>query len=199
MREVVGRGVLPGELFGGRVVDCGEVAGSARAAGSTIDGRDGRGTLAKRADGGGGCGYRRCGDGGGSGSGGGGGGVAVAPAIIGVQRRVERERVKDVLNRWLRSVSGNRQLGPCGACAIARCDATPHVCVDERAKVDVRGRARRFARRFAGGAAEERSRARRGRWGREALGRGCGREAPARAHVLGLRRFWEGVGRGEVL
>lgn len=88
----------------------------------------------------------------------------VAPGIVERKRRVERERVKDVLRGWVgewrrRGWESRKEEG--------------------ESKPDVRRLVRRFAR--SGDRGPE--------W-RE--GR---REEPARAKVLGLRRFWEKVGR----
>ncbi|KAG9240212.1 hypothetical protein BJ878DRAFT_311684 [Calycina marina] len=86
----------------------------------------------------------------------------VAPALIGVKKRVERERVKDILRGWVdgwRKRGGERQV---------------------EQKMDVR----RLAIRFTAKEMEEL------RGGSRKL-----REEPTRAKVLGLRRFWEKVGR----
>jgi len=86
----------------------------------------------------------------------------VAPALVGVKRRVERERVKDVLRGWIEDWKRR---------GVER---------EVEQKMDVR----RLARRIA---ARERE-----------VGEANGkrrREEPARAKVLGLRRFWEKVAR----
>lgn len=88
----------------------------------------------------------------------------VAPGLVGTRRRVERERVKDVLRGWVVSW---REKG------CERGDS----CPEER--IDVRRLAKRFASREAG----------------LQIRRANNREDPARAQVLGLRRFWERVGR----
>jgi hypothetical protein len=100
------------------------------------------------------------------------GGGMLAPALVETKRRVEREKVKDILRGWV------------GEWKVRA--ASMGVEVEE--KTDVR----RIARRFV---ARERERE-----GREAPRWGAGRkadtrESPARANVLGLRRFWEKVGR----
>ncbi|KAH6714253.1 hypothetical protein BKA61DRAFT_735754 [Leptodontidium sp. MPI-SDFR-AT-0119] len=106
-----------------------------------------------------------------------GGGLGLAPALVETKRRVERERVKDTLRGWVEEwrrrgseALEGRELEQGGQ------------------KPDVRRMARRFGRdregrdRDLGGQ----------RWGAQRRER---REAPTRAKVLGLRRFWERVGR----
>jgi len=99
-----------------------------------------------------------------------GGGVGiVAPGLIEVKRRVEKERVKDLLRGWVEEWRRR------GSEALRE--------GEEVQRPDVRRMAKRFARE-----GREQS-----RWGP-----GAGqkrREAPARAKVLGLRRFWERVGK----
>ena len=98
-----------------------------------------------------------------------GAGGFLAPSLIEVKRRVEKERVKDVLRGWIdewRRRGGERDEAP-------------------EQKTDVRRMARRFAREREG---RERDLP---RWGK-AVER---KEDPARAKVLGLRKFWEKVGR----
>jgi hypothetical protein len=95
----------------------------------------------------------------------------VAPSLIETKRRVERERVKDVLRHW---VEDWRRRG---------CEKGESV---REGRPDVRRMARRFAR-----GKENRDVS---RWGAPGVGREK-REAPTRAKVLGLRRFWEKVGR----
>ncbi|PMD30981.1 hypothetical protein L207DRAFT_519664 [Hyaloscypha variabilis F] len=94
----------------------------------------------------------------------GGKGVGMAPSLVGTKRRVERERVRDFLRGW---VEEWRRKG----CEINERE-------EERVEV------RRLARRFVDTKKEA------PRWGRRVETR----EAPARAKVLGLRRFWEKVG-----
>jgi len=95
----------------------------------------------------------------------------LAPSLVETKRRVERERVKDVLRGWVEEWrrKGSESLSLRG------------VEGEEDQKPDVR----RMARRFAGKEREPQ------RWGR----RVDVKEAPTRAKVLGLRRFWEKVGR----
>jgi hypothetical protein len=92
----------------------------------------------------------------------------MAPGLVETKRRVERERVKDLLRGWVeewRRRVGDREV--------------------EGEKMDVRRMARRFAK---SGERESES-----RWGK--LAGEKRRELPTRAKVLGLRRFWEKVGR----
>lgn len=98
------------------------------------------------------------------------GGGFLAPALVETKRKVERERVKDVLRGWVGEWKVRAGLMGDG--------------VEER-RPDVR----RIARRFV---AREREREV-PRWG--AGRRVDTRELPTRAKVLGLRRFWEKVGR----
>ncbi|CAG8983321.1 hypothetical protein HYALB_00007449 [Hymenoscyphus albidus] len=97
----------------------------------------------------------------------------VSPKIVDAKRRVERERVKDVLRGWVGEWRGKRMVQL------------------EREVVDVKPDVRRLATRFARD--REGGNSRQTRWGREAREK---REAPTRAKVLGLRRFWEKVGEG---
>lgn len=88
----------------------------------------------------------------------------LAPTLISTKRRIEREKVKDVLRGWVeewRKRGGERAVG-------------------EESRPNVRILVRRFGRP---GAESGQGRA---------LGR---REAPTRARVAGLTRFWEGKGR----
>lgn len=109
------------------------------------------------------------------------GGGYVSPRLVGVKRRLERESVKDGLRGWL---SGKRRQE-----------------LERREKEEVERSVTTLVRRFAGKAKDrDRERVRdkkeRGRWGRAAIAeekRTTG--APTRAHVLGLRRFWESVGK----
>ncbi|KAE9380946.1 hypothetical protein N431DRAFT_290696, partial [Stipitochalara longipes BDJ] len=95
----------------------------------------------------------------------GGKGVGMAPSLVGTKRRVERERVRDFLRGW---VEEWRQKGS-------------EIKGREEERVEVR----RMARRFVDTKKEV------PRWGRRVETR----EAPTRAKVLGLRRFWEKVGK----
>lgn len=102
-----------------------------------------------------------------------GNGGRVAPGLVETKRRVERERVKDVLRGWVARWS---EMG-------RRADAEV-----EELKPDVRRLARRFGRdgKEKGGVA---------RWGRSVGEQKGRREDPTRAKVLGLRKFWEGIGQ----
>ncbi|MCJ1354181.1 MAG: hypothetical protein MMC33_004168 [Icmadophila ericetorum] len=111
------------------------------------------------------------------------GGGYVSPRLVGVKRRLERESVKDGLRGWL---SGKRRQE-----------------LERREMEEVERSVTTLVRRFAGKAKErerERERARdkkeRERWGRAAIAEEKRRTgAPTRAHVLGLRRFWESIGK----
>jgi F-box-like len=94
-------------------------------------------------------------------------GRGLAPGLVEVKRKVERERVRDFLRGW---VEEWRRKGS-------------EIRKGEAERVEVRWMARRFAEDNKG---QEQS-----RWGRRVEVR----EAPTRAKVLGLRRFWEKVGR----
>ncbi|PVH74089.1 hypothetical protein DL98DRAFT_519497 [Cadophora sp. DSE1049] len=102
-----------------------------------------------------------------------GGGTGLAPALVETKRRVERERVKDTLRHWVEEWRrrGSEALEARGVEDLGQ-------------KPDVRRMARRFGR--------DRETREGPRWGAQ---RREGREAPTRAKVLGLRRFWERVGR----
>jgi hypothetical protein len=104
----------------------------------------------------------------------------LAPSLVETKRRVEKERVKDVLRHW---VEEWRRKG---------WESMEEMSGEQ--KPDVRLIARRFARSGSanGGPDKERE----SRWGRFA-GENR-REMPTRAKVLGLRRFWEKVGRDGV-
>lgn len=101
-------------------------------------------------------------------------GKGMAPGLVEVKRRVERERVKDLLRAWVGEWMrrGSEHAGATGG----------------NEKPDVRRMARRFARENKGREARDGP-----RWGERR--REQGREDPTRAKVLGLRRFWETVGR----
>ncbi|KAL2059775.1 hypothetical protein VTL71DRAFT_10159 [Oculimacula yallundae] len=105
----------------------------------------------------------------------GGGGRGIAPGLVDVKRRVERERVKDRLRGW---VEEWRRRG---------CEREVEWVEGERVEVW------RLVRRFAREGTEGRDDGEK-RWGAQRR-TGNGREAPTRAKVLGLRRFWERVGR----
>lgn len=109
---------------------------------------------------------------------------------MGIRRRLEFESRRDGLRGWL---SG-------GVVERKRKEVEER---EERRERERRGLVRRLARRFTVGSKDGKSRE--GRWGREARGMiavGGGTEGPCkeptRAHVLGLRRYWEGIinGRG---
>ena len=97
---------------------------------------------------------------------------------MGIKRGLERERVKDGLRAWLKG--------------RVRAELERRMRDGEREQCwTVKGMVRRFASVAGRGGAP---------CGEEAVwGKGAGerrrRDEPARARVLGLRRFWEGVGR----
>jgi hypothetical protein len=100
----------------------------------------------------------------------------VSPALVEKKRMVERERVRDFLRSWVEvwRVRGERVKGEEGG-----------------EKPDVRVLVRRFAR----GSLQQEGREQQSRWGAQARMGGNVKEEPTRAKVLGLRRFWEKVGR----
>jgi hypothetical protein len=101
----------------------------------------------------------------------------VSPALVEKKRMVERERVRDFLRSWVEvwRVRGEKVKG----------------CGEEGGKPDVRVLVRRFAR----GSQQQDGREQQSRWGAQAKRGGSTKEEPTRAKVLGLRRFWEKVGR----
>ena len=98
----------------------------------------------------------------------------VAPALVETKRKIERERIKDVLRNWVGKLRDRT------ACATLEA---------QEPAVDVQGLAKRF-----GAWAELRQSNKPIRWGERSITRS--RDLPTRAKVLGLRRFWERVGRG---
>lgn len=120
------------------------------------------------------------------------GGCVVRGGLVEVRRRVERERVKDGLRGWV----GEWRYVFCAVGTDVKADFLgrrrgweSRMDAVEEQKPDVRRLVRRFARdKDANGNA-----GRSGRWGRNAEGRKM--EEPTRAKVLGLKRFWEKVGR----
>lgn len=99
--------------------------------------------------------------------------MGLAPSLVETKRRIERERVKDVLRSWIEEW---RRRGSDFRDTEA-----------ENQRPDVRRIARKFAKDSRVGEREKES-----RWGRAAKKE---RELPTRAKVLGLRRFWESVAR----
>jgi len=91
----------------------------------------------------------------------------IAPSLISTKRRIEKEKVKDILRHWIEEWGSK---GP------------RTVKVEERPVV--RTLARRFARGVDGASKEGLGQ----RWGPDK------KELPTRAKVLGLRRFWEKIG-----
>jgi len=99
----------------------------------------------------------------------------VAPSIIEVKRKIEREKLKDGLRSWI-----------AGRAKVAEKRARG---VSQREKPSVRNLVQRFARR---GVAKEGTEP---NWGPRAVEKRSRTSEPTRAHVLRLRKFWEGVGR----
>ena len=97
----------------------------------------------------------------------------MAPSIIGVKRKVERERLKDGLRAWV----------------ARRAEVVQKKLAQEREKPSVRSLVQRFGRRAATGKEGKEV-----RWGKVA-GEKRKKGEPTRAHVLGLRRFWESMGK----
>ncbi|KAI9818850.1 MAG: hypothetical protein M1827_007671 [Pycnora praestabilis] len=101
-------------------------------------------------------------------------GGGLAPSIIEVKRKVEREKVKDGLRAWLAGraevVERRSQRG------------------GDKEKPSVRSLVQRFARRTGGKDGRE------CRWSYPSAEKRRRGGEPARANVLGLRKFWEGVG-----
>ena len=102
-----------------------------------------------------------------------GGYMGLAPSLVETKRRIERERVKDVLRGW---IEGWRRRGSDSRDAEA-----------DNQRPDVRRIARKFAKECRVGEREKES-----RWGKAAKRE---MELPTRAKVLGLRKFWEKVAR----
>lgn len=108
-------------------------------------------------------------------------GEGMAPGLVGLKRKIERERVKDGLRGWVeewrrKGWEERRRLDELNGA---------------EGKPDVRRLVRRFARDRTTNNSDSRQ-----RWGGNAERR---REDPTRANVLGLKRFWEGVGRGDTI
>jgi hypothetical protein len=99
--------------------------------------------------------------------------MGLAPGLVETKRKIERERVKDVLRSWIEDW---RRRGSDSREGEA-----------ENQRPDVRRIARKFARDSKAGEKEKES-----RWGKTARRE---RELPTRAKVLGLKRFWEKVAR----
>ena len=113
-----------------------------------------------------------------------GGRGSIAPSIVNTKRKVERERIKDGLRAWLDrkadvvAVRGEKNK-------------------DDEVVKSVRGLVRRFTARWKADVQDPDAHAKRGNG---SYGVGCSgkeKEAPTRAHVYGLRRFWEGLAKGQ--
>ena len=112
--------------------------------------------------------------------------AGVAPSLVGAKRSIERERVKDSLRNWLE-----------GRPATAERERRQRQVLRE----EKRG-VRDLVRRFKAWAIDEERPVKQGMAStstgrrlpsRPALSRKDPCEAPTRANVLGLRRFWEGL------
>ncbi|KAH8816020.1 hypothetical protein F5884DRAFT_667027 [Xylogone sp. PMI_703] len=101
----------------------------------------------------------------------------VAPTLIETKRRIEKEKVKDMLRHW---VEEWRRKGS---------EMNDEQHGSEYSRPNVRRLARRFARESSRTGAA--SSVEVPRWGRKLQQK----ENPPRAKVLGLKRFWEKVGR----
>ncbi|TGO58936.1 hypothetical protein BOTNAR_0172g00220 [Botryotinia narcissicola] len=100
----------------------------------------------------------------------------VAPGLVGIKRKVERERVKDGLRAWVEGWRG--RVG----------EKEREIEGTREGKEEVK----RLVKRIAGRDVDRgEGAAGRGTWGKKVERR----EITARAKVLGLRRFWEKVGR----
>jgi hypothetical protein len=107
----------------------------------------------------------------------------IAPSLISTKRRIEKERVKDILRNWI--AEWGRK------CAVNNKRERRNEAA-ERSKPNVRMLARKFGKPKTG--TEEWPST--PRWGSSAAVRTL--ELPTRGKVLGLRIFWEGLGRSSV-
>ena len=108
-----------------------------------------------------------------------GGRGSIAPSIVNKQRMVERERIKDGLRAWLDKKAG----------------AVTDKVRDEEGGRSVRGLVRRFTARWKADAPVEKGAKARQSWASGTEKRS--KDPPTRAHVYGLRRFWEGLAKGQ--
>ncbi|KAI9850529.1 MAG: hypothetical protein M1838_005538 [Thelocarpon superellum] len=128
-------------------------------------------------------------------------GGGVAPLLVGARRSVERERVKDRLRGSVGARKGREVAEKRGWISAAGSSGAR----EERERPNVRNMAARFARRARVATSEASGReAGSSRWGRAVAAakereKARALEAPTRAKVLGLRRFWESVGRASVV
>lgn len=108
------------------------------------------------------------------------GGGPVAPGIVGVKRRVERERIKDGLRAWLEKKA--RRVGV---------EDEMQREADEAGRISVRRLVQKFTSQWKGNGNGGGS-----RWGEKRRGVNT-RVEPPRAHVYSLRKFWEGLAMGQ--
>ena len=169
MRELVGRGVLPGECFFGGFEGRRAIGGGGDSSGGASS-SNGDTTSDKRIIVGGGY---------------------VSPGLVGLKRGLERERVKDGLRGWL--------VGRRVRMEMERRSREGEMERERGVKGLVRrfaGREKISGEEGAGGMRGGRPGEKESRWGRGAVaGEKRKRGEPTRAHVYALRRFWEGVGR----
>ena len=113
-----------------------------------------------------------------------GGRGSIAPSIVNAKRKVERERIKDGLRAWLDRKANT---------VAARSEKT----TNEDTSMSVRGLVRRFTARRKADTQDNGSNAKSGdkKWNPAYSKKQ--REAPTRAHVYSLRRFWEGLAMGQ--
>lgn len=116
----------------------------------------------------------------------------VSPVLVEARRRIMRERLKDGLRRWVegRAVAAQRERSDSQSSAVEGVSVRALVkrlqARRERADMDEHYQ-------HLDSVTLEKKRAQRA-WGAEAeKERDRARNQPTRAHVLGLKRFWEGV------
>jgi hypothetical protein len=112
----------------------------------------------------------------------------VSPVLVATRRQIIRERLKDGLRRWVegRAVAAQRERSFSSA-------AEEGVSVRAVVKRLQARRDRERGEEHVDSVVVEKKRAQRA-WGAEAeKERARARNQPTRAHVLGLKRFWEGV------
>ncbi|KAI9759245.1 MAG: hypothetical protein M4579_002454 [Chaenotheca gracillima] len=124
-------------------------------------------------------------------------GVVVAPGLVGARRKIERERVKDRLRRWLatrqqqyQQQRGRRRLSPLHQTPYRNSDSSPFnsPATSPRSSPHVKSLVRRFARSSRVGISSSTA--------VEAFGSDTSAATcrPTRSHVSRLRSFWERVG-----
>ncbi|KAI5852879.1 hypothetical protein DFP73DRAFT_589937 [Morchella snyderi] len=100
--------------------------------------------------------------------------VRISPVLLGTAKELEKQRVKDMLRGWV----GNKRPSLADAERVGWVEKA--YLEEERPKV--REMATRFAKRYIGGSQRQNS-----RWGKGRVPR----NDPPRAHVLGLRTYYE--------